>query len=169
MLFLLKQRHFMYSLFICFLFFCGQAVYSDNNDTQLSVKDKTKVQTNLVDIAYSVDRSLKELHAIEKASHPIEYKKILAEEKKEAKLYAEKVSIDWTGPVEPLLESIATKYHYQFNILGHAPPIPVLIQLSVKNMALGEVLKNIDWQAGTKAHLSISSSSTGQLIELRYV
>lgn len=74
----------------------------------------------------------------------------------------------WEGPLESLLNALAKKYDYQLNIIGSKPALPILVSIEVQNKPLGMVLQNVDYQAGSRAHLSVNDT-TPRSIELRYV
>jgi defect-in-organelle-trafficking protein DotD len=75
-------------------------------------------------------------------------------------------SIDWSGPVGPIVKKIALASHYQLHVLGNVPPIPVLISIHQKNTPLGYILRDIDYQAGSKANVVVIPDKN--IIELRY-
>lgn len=75
-------------------------------------------------------------------------------------------TIDWSGPVGPIVEKIAQASHYTLRVFGREPAIPVLVSLSEKNVPLGYILRDIDYQAGSKANVVVLPSKN--VIELRY-
>ncbi len=77
-----------------------------------------------------------------------------------------RASVDWSGPIEELTTRIAKAAHFRLRILGKEPSIPVLISLNLKDESLGEILRNIDYQAGKKAFIHVYPNS--QVVELRY-
>ena len=77
-----------------------------------------------------------------------------------------RATVDWSGPVEELTSRIAKAAHFRLRILGKEPSIPVLISLTIKDESLGEILRNIDYQAGKKAYIHVYPNS--QVVELRY-
>ena len=78
-----------------------------------------------------------------------------------------RASIDWTGPIEELTDRIAKAANYRLRVLGKEPSVPVLISVNVKDASLVEILRDIDYQAGKKAHLHVYPNN--QVVELRYV
>jgi len=75
-------------------------------------------------------------------------------------------TIEWSGPIGPLVERIAMASSFKYSALGHAPAIPVLVNISAKNQPLASILRNAAYQAGKKAMVSINSDE--RTIELRY-
>lgn len=77
-----------------------------------------------------------------------------------------RASVDWSGPIRELTERIAKAANYKLRVIGREPPIPVLVSLNVKDESLAAILRNIDYQAGTKAAIHVFPNS--QVVELRY-
>lgn len=76
------------------------------------------------------------------------------------------VTIDWNGPIEPLLTQIADATGYTVNILGKEPSTPIIVTVIAKNRPIGEVLRDAGYQCGDKADIVIFPNS--RIIELRY-
>lgn len=77
-----------------------------------------------------------------------------------------RASIDWAGPIEELIDRIGNAAHYRTRFIGTQPGVPILINMNVKDQSLAEILRNIDYQAGNRAHLFVYPKN--QVIELRY-
>ncbi len=75
-------------------------------------------------------------------------------------------TIDWSGPIGPIVEKIAQASHYTLRVFGREPALPVLISINEKNAPLGYILRDIDYQAGSKANLVVFPDK--KTIELRY-
>lgn len=75
-------------------------------------------------------------------------------------------SIDWSGPVEPLVREIARATDYRLHVLGQSPAIPVMVSVFDKNRMIGEILRDVAYQCGRRANIIIFPES--RLIELRY-
>lgn len=127
-----------------------------------SPSDDASIQ--LAEAARSVSLSLNELKSIEKASNPplkpLPYPTASGLEKTIT-------SVDWSGPIEPLLERIAKLVNYKLEVIGHRPAIPVLVTISSKDTPLAYIVRNADLQAGIKANIAVYPGI--QTIELRYV
>jgi defect-in-organelle-trafficking protein DotD len=118
----------------------------------------------LAEAASSVSDSMMEMAKVEKVITPPDKDNTLTIPK--AYNLQARASVDWSGPIEELTASIARAGHFRFRVLGKTPSLPVLISLNVKDESLAEILRNIDYQAGTKAYLHVYPNS--QVIELRY-
>jgi defect-in-organelle-trafficking protein DotD len=75
-------------------------------------------------------------------------------------------SIDWSGPIGPIVKKIAQASQYELHVLGRPPALPVLISIHQKNTQLGYILRDIDYQAGAKANIVVFPDK--RIIELRY-
>lgn len=80
------------------------------------------------------------------------------------------ISVDWSGPIEQLLERLANTSGYKLRVLGTRPAIPVLVSITATNVTLGTVLRDLDFQASKKAHLMVypNADPRKRIIELRY-
>jgi len=76
-------------------------------------------------------------------------------------------SIDWSGPVEPVVKQIAEATDYQLKVLGHGPSIPVMVYVSTRNQMIGDTLRDIAFQVHRRIHIVVFPTS--KIIELRYL
>ncbi len=120
-------------------------------------------QNQIAQAASSVDQSLSQLSAIQVATHP--------GTKMNAPVSAagmnRVVSLNWNGPVEPLLRQIGRRSNYSVNILGTPPAIPALVNVRARNQSLGAIVRNVSYQVSSKARVAVYPSK--HLIELRYI
>ncbi|MCR9192858.1 MAG: type IVB secretion system lipoprotein DotD [Gammaproteobacteria bacterium] len=75
-------------------------------------------------------------------------------------------SVDWSGPIGEVILRSSKAAHYHLRVLGNAPAIPILVSVHLKDTSLGEILRNIDYQAGNKASIHVYPNN--KVIELRY-
>jgi defect in organelle trafficking protein DotD len=126
--------------------------------------DISKTEASLAEASYSVSRSVVDLAETAQAAHPLP---ALAPPPSPATYgMAGLTTIDWSGPVEPLLKQIAIASNYRLRVLGTAPAIPVLVTVYAKNVMLGDVLRDVGYQCGRRATVVIYPGSL--VIELRY-
>jgi defect-in-organelle-trafficking protein DotD len=78
----------------------------------------------------------------------------------------ELASLDWSGPIEPLLERVGKMSNYRVKVLGPIPSIPLIITLSARERMIADILKDAGLQAGKRANLVVYPTS--RIIELRY-
>jgi defect-in-organelle-trafficking protein DotD len=121
-------------------------------------------EIKLTEAATSVTHSLHQLAEIEEASKPAQPH--LPPPDPASYGMEGLASIDWNGPIEPLVTQVATASHYRLRVLGNEPAIPIIVSLSKKNVPLADVLRDAGLQAGSRAEVIVFPSS--KTIELRY-
>jgi defect in organelle trafficking protein DotD len=75
-------------------------------------------------------------------------------------------SVDWSGPIEPLVNNIASIVNYRVSVIGNEPVIPVLVTIYARNDKVGNILQDAAFQCGSRASVIVYPST--QSIELRY-
>lgn len=75
-------------------------------------------------------------------------------------------SVDWSGPIGELTQRVAEAANYKLRVIGNEPAIPVLVNVNLKDYSLGDILRNIDYQAANKASIHVYPHS--KVVELRY-
>jgi defect-in-organelle-trafficking protein DotD len=78
----------------------------------------------------------------------------------------QRVLVDWSGPIEPLINEVAVYSDYKLKVVGVAPAIPVLIDIANDNIAIGDIIRQAHLQAKERVNLVIYPKS--KTIELRY-
>jgi defect in organelle trafficking protein DotD len=121
----------------------------------------------LAEAAAAVSASLNQLKAIEKASHPFINSKYLSDPTCVASSsLKELMSVDWSGPIEPLLKRIARVANYKLHVIGRRPGTAVLVLITARNTPIYSILRDANLQAGSKANIIVYPSI--RVIELRY-
>lgn len=118
----------------------------------------------LAEAAESVSHSFVELSRIQHATTPVDQSKQLPDP--DTFGMQGTASIDWSGPIEPLLQSIANASRFKLRILGKKPVIPIIVSHNVKNIPLAHIVRDIDYIAGNRAHIVVFPKE--KVIELRY-
>ena len=126
--------------------------------------DRDVVDVKLVEAGKSVSRSLSRLAAIESASIPSS--QIPTPPNPESLGMTAKASVNWTGPVAPLLEKITKISGYKLRILGIAPALPVIISVVADNASLASILRDAQFQIQKTAEVSVYPEQ--KIVELRY-
>ncbi len=120
--------------------------------------------TKISEAAVSASESLIQLAEIEKATHP--KAKLKPPPDPDSIGLGMLASVDWTGPIEPLIQQLARAGHYKYRVIGNRPAIPVIVAVYAVNMPIADILRDADFQADLKADVVIYSSR--RTIELRY-
>lgn len=120
--------------------------------------------SSLAEASYAVSRSIVSLSETAQAAHPLP--KLDPPPNPCSYGMGGLTSIDWSGPIEPLVVQIARVTGYRVRVLGTAPAIPVIVTLYDKNRIVADVLRDVGYQAGRRAAVVIFPDS--RVIELRY-
>ena len=154
------NSRFLASLFLVFsLTACTTVLDTPPRD---SVEHTDAATVSLAQAAVSVSQTLGELGEATRADTPDEKRLVNASRY----LLPGTASIDWNGPVEPLLTKVIKGSGYRLRVIGSEPAIPVLVSLNVKNSRLTDVLRDLDFQIGKKADIRVVSGK--HTVELRY-
>jgi len=123
-----------------------------------------EAENKLADAALTVSESLHQLAEIERATHP--QARLPSPPAASVIGMDQLASVEWTGPVAPLVNKIAAATSYKLRILGKQPAIPILISISAKDTPLADILRDATFQCGEKANIVVYPAS--KTIELRY-
>ena len=120
--------------------------------------------TVLAEAAASVSQSLTNLDKTEQAAYPPQ----AVAEPPDPTTYGMGIptSIDWDGPVEPLLQQISNAANYHLRVVGTKPAIPIIVSVTAQDQALGDILRNVGYQCKNQAQVVVFPSTN--VIELRY-
>ncbi|MCX7089923.1 MAG: type IVB secretion system lipoprotein DotD [Legionellales bacterium] len=155
----MKKKLIMLSVFLMSLTACaGNIKHPPSN----AASDDATIK--LAEAAHSVSRAMMAMAVVEKVLTPPQKGNVLTIPNA-AGLQA-RVSVDWTGPIEEITRKIAKASHYDLQILGQAPVIPILVGVRARDKSLSEILRNIDYQAGNKAVIRVYPKR--KIIEIRY-
>lgn len=119
--------------------------------------------TALDEASYSISHALVDLSATAQAAHPHH---VIPPEDPAVYDMAIMTSVDWSGPVLPLIQQIAQVANYRVRVLGTEPNIPIVVTVNAKNEILGDILRNIGYQCARRAAIIVLPES--KVIELRY-
>lgn len=121
-------------------------------------------QTQLAEASSAVNQSLQQLATIEQAAHPhIPMPPPLNANRIGM---AQTASLDWNGPIQPLLQKLADVSHYQLTVLGAAPAIPILVNIHQTSVTLADILRNATLQVQNRADITVYPAN--HVIELKY-
>lgn len=118
----------------------------------------------MADAALEISDSLRQLAEIERATHP--QARLPSPPAAEIIGMNQLASVEWTGPVGPLVDKIAKATSYKLRVLGKQPAIPILVSISAKDTPIADILRDTTFQCGDKANIVVYPAS--KTIELRY-
>jgi defect-in-organelle-trafficking protein DotD len=124
----------------------------------------TAADNSLAEASYSVSRSIVDLAETTQAAHPTP--NLTPPPSPASYGMGGMTSIDWSGPIEPLVQQLAKASNYRLRVLGRTPAIPVIVTVNTKNAMLGDILRDVGYQCGERAALVVFPNS--RVIELRY-
>jgi len=127
-----------------------------------AVNDDASIK--LAEAATSISQSLSNLEAMETATRPAALTKPLPSP--DTYGMSDLVSVDWSGPVAPLLLKVGSASNYKVRVLGKEPAIPIIVSIAVKNTPLAYVLRDADFQCGDRANIIVYPAI--RTIEIRY-
>jgi defect-in-organelle-trafficking protein DotD len=123
-----------------------------------------RTDNSLAEASYSVSRSIVSLSETAQAAHPLP--DLGPPPSPDSYGMGGLTSVDWSGPVEPLVKQLAGAADYRVRVLGTSPGIPVLVTVYDKNMMLADILRDVGYQCGRRASVVVYPES--RVIELRY-
>lgn len=123
-----------------------------------------EAEGKLADAALEISDSLRQLAEIERATHP--QARLPSPPSAEIIGMNQLASVEWTGPVGPLVDKIAKATSYKLRVLGKQPAIPILVSISAKDTPIADILRDTTFQCGDKANIVVYPAS--KTIELRY-
>jgi defect-in-organelle-trafficking protein DotD len=130
--------------------------------TTIASSDPASIQ--LAEAATAISQSLYQLAEVEKAATP--HKQLKLPDPLSYGM-ANKVSVDWTGPLATILQKVAKLTGYKTRIIGTEPSIPVVVSVQAENEPIGNILRNVAYQAHQSAQVMLYPKQ--RVIELRYV
>lgn len=76
------------------------------------------------------------------------------------------ITIDWVGPVEPMVQTLANRAGYRSSVVGTSPPVPIVVSLDVQNKPIIEALRDVGLQMGQRADITVDSAR--HVVEIHY-
>jgi defect-in-organelle-trafficking protein DotD len=145
---------------------CGSSYRKNLNDMYVlqANANVAKAEQQLAEAATSINYSLQELASMQKAVYPAAKLPDLPDANRIG--MGRFASIDWTGPVEPLVRNVAAVTNYKVRVLGKNPAIPIIVSITARNQPVAVILRNAAYQAGNRANIVVYPNS--RVIELRY-
>src|SRR3990167_112880 len=121
-------------------------------------------QEQIAEAATAIGQSLQELSAVQMTVHPPQ--QLRKPFDPQAVGMDKLASINWTGPVQPILKKIAQATNYKLSVIGRKPSLPVLVSLDIHNQPVATILRNITYQIVMKANIAVYPKT--RTMELRY-
>jgi defect-in-organelle-trafficking protein DotD len=155
-----NKKIFLFCAFLVVLGGCSNSYLKGNPQI---VAEPDKVSALLADAADRASSSLEKLAAIEAQKSQMASVPEMTNVPRELR---RGVTINWIGPVEPLLKKLSERASYRFVVFGQEPPSRVIVSVDVENEPIAEVLKDVGLQLGAEAKVHLNAQT--RVIELRY-
>jgi defect-in-organelle-trafficking protein DotD len=117
-------------------------------------------------LAVAADRAanaLDQLAAIESTRTPVNLPPLTATAPAELR---RGVTINWIGPVEPLVKQLADRASYEFKITGNAPEAALVTSVNARHTPVIEILRDVGLQLGGRGELKVDANL--KTVELSY-
>lgn len=153
---------------ICFLMFQGCA---QQQVKPVTVDKVDPVDQKITEISIDIQRNLRRLADTNNA---VAVEKFTPEEQRYISSQAltippgmdKRVSINWDGPIEPFLQTMANQTGYRFIEKGVRPVPTIMIRIMADNKRVIDLVRDAGLQAGEKGLVRVIES--GQVLELQY-
>lgn len=132
---------------------------------QQQIKNDDQVKQELMAAVSKTTLAINNLSKIRRAQYPKQDKMPFTNIHDPALM--EKLSIDWYGPINSIVKSLAKQSGYTYQEFGKSPKLPVLVNLNYKSEKMIVILRNIELQANNKAQIKIFPKH--KIISLRYM
>ena len=76
------------------------------------------------------------------------------------------ITVKWTGPIEQITQTLATRAGLRFREVGSHGGVPLTVNVDVYQKPLIEVLRDVGFQAGQRANLTVDSQAG--VVEISY-
>jgi defect-in-organelle-trafficking protein DotD len=127
-----------------------------------SASDEASIK--LAEAATAVSQSLTQLAAVNQANMAPQAAKLYP---KVAQMQIPGTSsVDWNGPIQPLLKQIANAVGYRLIVSGNAPAIPIIVLIRAQERGNAEIVQDAALQAESRA--TVTSDFRLKTIHLTY-
>lgn len=138
----------------------------NSNETKVTPSTNLNIEEQLKSAAKSIDESYRilaksKIHTLDQ--QVLDTEPMISTEAGLGKL----ITIDWSGPIEPMLAKISSMADYQLKIIGRQPAIPVVVTLVKEDVSMADSIKDADLQAA--GHANVVVYPKDKVIELRYL
>jgi len=144
---------------------CGSVGSSPSTATMTMDAPPTdpEVTARLAEAAQRTATAVESLASVEQARTPELYTPIVTDAPAELRLL---VTVNWTGPWENILHTLAERVNYKFQAIGKAPATPIVVTVDAKQQPFVDVIRTIGLQGSGRADLVLDSKN--KVIEVRY-
>lgn len=142
---------------------CESMPSSFSNNAPQVVAAPDAVSARLAEAADKASHALQTLAAVENAR--TKQPAISAVENAPPELMRA-MTVNWVGPVEPIVKSLADRAGYNFQTFGGPPPNTVVVSIDAENQPIIEIMRNIGLQLGNRANVKVNGKMRS--VEIHY-
>lgn len=159
----MKQYKYFLLGFVLVLVGCGVIPAPNPLGGENNINESDAALVDTAEAATSISHALSELASASRDGSMIKHETddIIPQ------TLARVMSIDWAGPVEPLVKQLAQSSHMRFKVIGKEPAIPVLVSMRKRDALTYDVLQDIQAQIQPRAEIVVFPTSG--VIELHYM
>jgi defect in organelle trafficking protein DotD len=146
--------------------FMGLALAGCVTDTAMTTPVATEpdlVSTRIAQAAEKASQSLNTIAGIEQQRSPAPF---VEDYSSAPSIMTQAITVKWTGPIEQISQSLASRAGLRFRTKGNPPPVPLTVVIDAYQQPLVEVLRDIGLQAGHRADITVDGQSG--FVEIRY-
>lgn len=143
-----------------------------NKDLLASIKlsketsELKPIEAQLTQAAVLASNALSDLAEVKRARSEV-FNPVFPEELLQSD-FAQMVSIDWSGPIEPVMKMLVQVSGYELKVFGSSPTIVPIVTVNAQNVPVGDVIKDVVYQAQDQVEVKVTSSGPGKQVELYY-
>lgn len=127
------------------------------------VAEPDQVTLRLAQAADRAANALDSLASVEQVRTPTELPPLAAGAPAELR---RSITVNWYGPVEPLVKTLADRASYNLLISGNVPENAIIVTTNVRNQPVIEALRDVGLQLGSRAQIKVDAEK--RVVELAY-
>jgi len=121
------------------------------------------VGTRIAQSAEKASQALNTISAIEQQRSPVPF---VEDYSSAPSTMTQIISVNWTGPIEQITQTLASRAGLRFRTKGNPPPVPLTVVVDAYQQPLVEVLRDMGLQAGQRADITVDGQKG--FVEIRY-
>ena len=129
----------------------------------VAVVQEDPVSARLAVAAEKAASALDVMSRVEQARSPAEVMPVIPDPPQELR---QATTVSWNGPVESVGRLLAELAGYDFIVLGHPPPTPVIVEITAVDEPVIEILRDVGLQMGNLADINVNAQA--RRIEVHY-
>ena len=142
---------------------CSAVQKGFSDDTPQVVAAPDPISARLAEAADRVSNALETLAAVENARTPEVSSAPIANAPRELR---RAVTVNWVGPVEPIMKMMADRASYGLRAFGNPPANTLVVSVYAENTPIIEVMRDVGLQLGNSADVKVSGDT--RMVEIHY-